>query len=163
MLEDTNKYSKKFIKRFWNKAESKSKDGCWEWQKATQSKGYGSVNIGNGKTALAHRVAYEITYGTIPDGLNVLHHCDNRRCINPKHLFLGTCEDNSRDMVNKGRQAKGEGNGQSKLTVKEVIRIRELYYSGDYSYNELAKLFPVCSVTIRGIVKEKYWRLPLAG
>jgi hypothetical protein len=163
MQKYTCKYNKRFIKRFWEKADIKSVDGCWEWKKAIQSQGYGSVCIGEGKTALAHRVAYEITYGSIPEGLCVLHHCDNKKCVNPKHLFLGTYEDNNRDKVNKGRQPRGEQIGTSKLTIREVIRIRELHSSGNYSYSDLAKLFPVCSATIRSIVKEEYWKLPLAG
>jgi hypothetical protein len=154
--------NKKLIKKFWNKASIPSRDDCWNWQRATQTKGYGSVGIGGGKTALAHRVAYEITYGAIPEGMCVLHSCDNRLCVNPKHLFLGTNEDNVRDMVKKGRQARGEKNGRSKLTVRQVIKIRELYKTGDYSYQELTELFPVCSVSIRSIVKEEYWKLPLA-
>ncbi len=65
-------------------------------------------------------------------------------------------------MVEKGRQVRGEDNGMSKLTVKQVIMIRELYRSGDFTYDDLAGLFPVCSNSIRSIVKERKWKLPLA-
>ena len=156
------KYGKKFLERFWNSANIREVDNCWEWKRAIQSKGYGSVGIGRKKTALAHRVAYEITYGEIPEGMWILHRCDNRRCVNPKHLFLGTNEDNVRDMVQKGRQAKGEKNGKSKLTIRQVISIRELYETGHYSYKNLSELFPVCEHVIRGIIKNDYWKLPLA-
>ena len=115
-----------------------------------------------GKPKLAHRVAYEISVDEIPDGMFVLHKSDNRKCVNPKHLFLGTNADNVKDMIKKGRQAKGERNGRSKLTEEEVIMIRNLYATGDFTYNKLASLFPVCSRSIQSIVKEEYWKLPLA-
>lgn len=84
--------------------------GCWEWQGNTDAGGYGRVSVGNGgrftKTTLStHRMAWIGFKGEIPDGLHVLHQCDNRICCNPDHLFLGTHQDNMRDMLNKGRHA----------------------------------------------------------
>lgn len=151
-----------FAKRFWSKVLIKGEDECWEWQNATQSRGYGSVGIGRrGKTALAHRVAYFLTYGD-PGELCVLHSCDNRRCVNPKHLFLGTNQDNVDDKVKKGRQLIGEENGNSKLTAKEVEEIRELYRVKKIPYRKLGGLFGVSESTVMGIVKGEYWKLPLA-
>jgi len=92
---------------------SYSDDGCWLRLGADNGRGYsvlkvGSVADGSRKQELGHRVAWELFCGEIPDGLCVLHTCDNRRCINPDHLFLGTAKDNTDDMVSKGR------NGRSK-------------------------------------------------
>lgn len=89
--------------RFWSKVDT---DGdCWEWQAAKNPKGYGFFGLGRRGDghALAHRVAYELTTGSIPDGLCVLHKCDNPGCVRPDHLWLGTRADNNRDMIGKGR------------------------------------------------------------
>lgn len=152
-----------FTKRFWSKVLIKGEDDCWEWQNAIQTKGYGSVCIGKkGKTALAHRVAYFLTYGAFPTGLYVLHKCDNRKCCNPRHLFLGTNQDNVDDMVAKSRQANGERNGRSKLTTKDVEELRRIHKVKKLSYRKLGRLFGISCTTARGIVKGDYWKLPLA-
>lgn len=93
-------------------AEAANAGGCFVWPHSRQSKGYGQI-WRDGKNALAHRVAYEIAYGPIPDGLWVLHHCDNPPCINLRHLYLGTPSDNSRDMVAKGRRKGGFARGSA--------------------------------------------------
>lgn len=87
--------------RFWSKV-SKG-EGCWLWDGHLQPKGYGNFTVGN-KTWKAHRFAWVLTFGAIADGLFVLHRCDNPTCVRPDHLFLGTNDDNMRDMVNKGRK-----------------------------------------------------------
>src|ERR1700733_2081816 len=88
--------------RFWNKV--KKTDGCWEWQKAKNQNGagYGVLRV-NGKNELAHRISYVINNGSIDSDLWVLHKCDNKQCVRPDHLFLGTRSDNIRDMYSKGR------------------------------------------------------------
>jgi hypothetical protein len=97
---------------------------CWIWIGSAQKRGYGFIKK-NGKTTMAHRVAYELAYGELPDGLFVCHKCDNPRCVNPKHLFVGTHNDNMLDMHNKGRSHKpaGEIHPNSKLTETEAIEI----------------------------------------
>ena len=89
--------------RFWSKVK-KSK-GCWEWQACTNEAGYGIVGVGGKRTDRAHRVSWRLRYGEIPEGLFVLHRCDNRKCVRPSHLFVGTNQDNVDDMVAKGRNS----------------------------------------------------------
>lgn len=90
--------------RFWAKVQKSS--GCWEWQACTNGAGYGIVGIGGKRVDRAHRVSYRLHKGEIPAGLFVCHTCDNRRCVRPDHLFLGTNQDNVDDMVTKGRNSK---------------------------------------------------------
>lgn len=89
--------------------------GCWEWTLAPLRSGYGRLTIGAG-TVLAHRLSYQLNVGPIPDGMDILHSCDNRMCVNPEHLFPGTHRDNMDDMVRKGRQF-------SKLSISEQAEI----------------------------------------
>ena len=158
-----NQIEKEIKDRFWEKVDSNDSDKCWNWTAGTQSKGYGSFGIGNGKTALAHRIAYELESEKIPEGMCIMHLCDNRLCCNPAHLRLGTIAENNRDMVMKGRQVKGEDNGKSKLTRDSVIQMRSDYYDGKLTYENLADNFDVCKSTVRNVVTGKSWKhLPLA-
>lgn len=94
--------------RFWDKVCFGQPDACWEWAGARKgSQGYGEFGV-NRMPATAHRVAWELTHGPIPDGLFVLHRCDNPPCCNPAHLFLGTHQDNMADRDAKGRVAHGD-------------------------------------------------------
>lgn len=92
-----------YAERFWQKVAKADGDACWIWTAAKFPKGYGKVAVEKSrKVDGAHRVAWELTYGSIPIGLSVLHKCDNRPCCRPDHLFIGTQLDNMRDMANKG-------------------------------------------------------------
>ena len=127
--------------------------GCWEWNRGLFSQGYGMLSIKHQPTP-AHRVAYEVFVGEIPEGLEVCHHCDNRKCVNPKHLFIGTHKENMEDMVSKGRSVKGELNASACLSNEKAKEVRELYRNGS-SIVELARLFNVSWAVISGIVKNK--------
>lgn len=87
--------------RFWERVSRG--DGCWEYQGEIINTGYGTVRIGDGKHILAHRYSWMVSHGPIPEGLKVLHHCDNKKCVRPDHLFLGTLSDNTQDCIAKGR------------------------------------------------------------
>ncbi len=141
------------IERFWAKVD-KSGD-CWEWTGGRQGKGYGSFWLKNSMRP-AHRISWELHNGSIPDGLYVLHKCDNRICINPKHLFLGTNQENMTDRNLKGRQARGEKIGIAKLTWESVEEIRNLHSDGISQY-ELAERFGVDTSRICRIIHNKIW------
>ncbi len=155
-------YSKRIYgtiaERFWPKVNIGPQDQCWEWQAAMGTDGYGRL----GHNMRTHRLAWELTYGAIPDGLWVLHHCDNRACVNPDHLFLGTALDNTRDMIAKGRQKivpglKGERNPTSKLTLEQVREIRERYARGE-NQRALGREFGVSKSLIGNIVRGEAWK-----
>ena len=96
--------------RFWSKVDrSAGQDACWTWTAGRITDGYGGFKL-NGKITPAHRIAWELTFGPIAEGLLACHRCDHPPCCNPTHLFLGTVQDNSDDMVLKGRQASGDRN-----------------------------------------------------
>ena len=131
-----------------------SLDGdCLLWVGHLDIGGYGRVSY-MGKDQAAHRVAWEIANGAPAGDLKVLHKCDVRNCINPKHLFLGTDADNVADKCAKGRQAKGEKNGKAKLTNQEVMNIR----GDNRPSSHIAKDYGVSAETIRGIRRGRCWK-----
>ncbi len=154
------KYSQETIRRFF--AHIHDSDKCWEWSGATDAYGYGALTA-NGKTLKSHRVIYEVLFGKIKKNLSVCHRCDNTKCVNPNHLFVGTHAENMRDMVQKGRltniRARGEDSAQAKLKNKDVLEIRKLYrpYSRMFGAPVLAKKFGVSPTMIKYIVKRKNW------
>lgn len=111
----------------------------------------------NNKNVLAHRFVYQECFGEIPDGLVVRHKCDKPKCINPEHLELGTDGDNVRDMVSRGRQARGEKNGNSILKESDIREIRFLLSKG-YSCVEIGKMYKTAAPNISNIKNRKRWR-----
>jgi hypothetical protein len=147
-----------FEQVFWKFAK-KSK-GCWKWTGEIDKDGYGRMKIPQAKgKRLAHRASWQIHNGEIPKGICVLHRCDVRDCVNPKHLFLGTPRDNSEDMVRKHRQANGSKHGGAKLTESDVLKIREIYESNGHSIAAIAKRFPqVKRCSLSDIVYRYGWK-----
>jgi hypothetical protein len=127
--------------------------GCNEWQGALTNKGYGWVST-EGGPQLVHRAVWELENGPIPEGLFVLHRCDNRRCGNLLHLFLGTDLSNVRDMVAKDRHARGERNGHAKLNDSAVLQLR----SGQMSASQAKTQFKVSGRTARDALRSVTWR-----
>ena len=145
--------------RFWAKVH-KQPNGCWEWQRCLNAFGYGSFRL-PGTTMLAHRYSWEIHNGPIPEGMCCLHKCDNRKCVNPAHLFLGTIVDNNHDRAQKGRNGHGpqdgENNGYAKLSADDVRAARCMWQEGHCSQAEIGKLFGVTQSTISRIVRGLGW------
>ena len=143
--------------RFWDKVNKIVQSDCWEWTAYRNRDGYGQFKMDN-RMKKSHRVAWELVNGPIPDGICVLHHCDNPGCVNPSHLFLGTHADNAQDRNSKGRQAshKGEKNGRSKLEEMDVLFIRYWLKEG-YTYSDIATVYGVHNDTIRDIKTGKNW------
>lgn len=150
--------------RFWmyvNKGDVKE---CWEWTGSLDSKGYGKIYNGGGaankKLLAAHRVSYQMFFGSIPSGLYVCHKCDNKACVNPEHLFLGTAKDNTQDMLNKGRSYDrgGENNNRNILSTNDVVKIKKLLLSETESISNIAKKFDVGYNVIWYIAAGKTWK-----
>lgn len=151
--------------RFWSRVNRHAPEprhvpgigNCWEWQGATNARGYGILTWER-KPSLAHRVAWHLTFGEWPE-LCCLHRCDNPACVNPSHIFLGTTQENTRDMIAKGRgrYSRGEALTQSKLNEETVREIR-LARARGLSWSSIAKQFGTSSSNARDIFYRKTWR-----
>ena len=152
------------VDRFWDKFERPA-EGCWNWMASCYTNGYGKIGYGPACRShiSVHRLAWMLWNGPIPDGLDVLHTCDNRKCVRPDHLFLGTQKDNMQDMYNKGRaivpDRRGSHNGRAKLTALDVVEIRILYATGYYSHQDLAHRYGVGRSTIGHVINNYTWRV----
>lgn len=134
-------------------------DACLHWKKARMPNGYGVFFVeGPLDRWLAHRYAWTLCYGPIPEGMQVLHRCDRRDCVNPWHLFLGTQADNMADMHAKKRGTYGERVHNAKLTPELVRAIREMYAMGDISYEALGRQFGVSGSVIHDVIRRITWK-----
>lgn len=170
--------------RFWNMVNVRGDDDCWEWTAYKNKDGYGRITIEKGVKMLSHRFSWEKANNQkIPDGLIVMHSCDNPPCVNPNHLSVGSCGDNNKDKMRKGRCSKisgsdhplwgkplpaetrqklsdaklGEKHNLSKTNDSEVREIRRLYKTGRYTQKELGKMFGLSRPNISSIVLRKTW------
>ncbi len=149
---------KSFADRFWEHVDKT--DTCWLWTGTLRPDGYAYIQLSypSVKKVRVHRISYEMHYGPIPDGLLVCHKCDQRNCVRPEHLFLGTDKDNSDDMRAKGRQRYvgqpgGESNTSHKLSASDVIEIRKLYDEGVLTIQEIATHYGVSRALVSSIHK----------
>jgi hypothetical protein len=156
--------------RFIEKIAKAPDAGCWIWTAHANGSGYGTLRIGSvldgtRRTVRATEVAFSLFRGAVPSHLFICHRCDNPRCVNPQHLFLGTAADNAADKVAKGRQARGakcrarnpvrgERRGHAKLTTEAVHIIRA---SPNRTGRSLAKEFGVCPQTISNVRHGRIW------
>jgi hypothetical protein len=146
----------RYADQFWTKVQPVD-SGCWEWQGA-KTDGYGNIRLGGraGRNVRAHRLAYELACGLIPEGMIVCHHCDNPPCCNPDHLFLGSHAANVADKITKGRGIHGEKNGIARLTVSAVKMIRRRCDAGE-TQRSLARELGVSETTISRVVHRHLW------
>jgi hypothetical protein len=129
---------------------------CWEWIGRVKSTGYGYMRA-YGRSIGTHRFSWGLHRGPIPDGLHVLHRCDNRACVNPAHLFLGTNADNMHDKFVKAKQARGEGHGNAKLTDAAVREIRRRAAAGE-GLTAIGRSLGVGQTTVSYVVKGRTWK-----
>jgi hypothetical protein len=136
-------------------------DGCWGWSGTLDEKGYGRVRTwveDRWIPRLAHRVSWELHRGPIPDGLSVLHTCDNPPCTRPEHLFLGNQLDNMQDCASKDRHTRGERSATAKLTEAQVIEMRARFAAGERNYSKLGREYGVSAVQVRSIILRERWK-----
>lgn len=151
------------MERFWSKVSIGDADACWEWQAGRHTFGYGAFEYkikGKWRAAHAHRVAWELVNGDIPDGMFVCHRCDNPPCVNPGHLFLGTPRQNTLDMLQKDRASMPSGVAHprytARLTEEQVREIRRRWPSE--TQQSLASEFGVGVMTVNHIVNRRTWK-----
>lgn len=147
---------------FWARVDRRGPDECWMWHGATISAGYGSFRWTR-QHHTAHRFAYELANGPIAEGLLVCHRCDVPGCCNPSHLFAGTYQDNSTDMVRKGRYGprrnwlQGSQIKTAKLTEAQVVDIKSALQD-NVTQTQLARQYGVSVTVIHNIAHGKIWR-----
>jgi hypothetical protein len=155
---------------YWRKAETLEQrflrntertESCWIWRGSFNVYGYGRICY-RMKSALAHRVSYELFKGAITPGLFVCHTCDNTKCVNPHHLFLGDQKANMTDCRSKLRHSFGSRNGCAKLSEDQVIQIRQIHRTEKLTHKILGEMFGVSRSAIGSIVTNKRWNSSLS-
>jgi hypothetical protein len=154
------------MRRFWSKVDVRGPAECWDWQAALFTNGYGAFRF-MARQVKAHRMAYELMCGPIPKGLQVNHHCDDKRCVNPAHLYVGDQKQNRQDAVIRGRTAKGlqngmhthpesrprgENNGNHKLSDQQRADMRAAYAKGDVSMSQLGRQYGITKPSVAYVV-----------
>lgn len=153
------------VKRFWAKVAIKANDDeCWEWLGSCDTHGYGNF-FWNSKITVSSKIAWMYPNYVIPKGFEICHSCDNPACCNPKHLWLGTHQENMDDKMRKGRQGnikqavrRGEAHPNHKLTQSQVDHIRQLYTQGNITLKALGELYDVDISSIHAIIKRVTWK-----
>ena len=165
-------FTPEFTRKFWSNVPNQPTEGCWEWTGFISVSGYG-YNGSHKHERKAHRIAYELTHGHgSARDLCVCHRCDNRRCVRPDHLFLGTAADNNKDRAQKCRSGYrdpdkaffrtvppiGELNIKAKITADTVQSIRHAYASGNESQQRIADRFGLRQTQVSRIIRREHWK-----
>ena len=148
-----NRYDENFEKRFWNNVDIKSKDECWNWKLSICGSGYGQVRVSKPTRSKVntHRVAYELFFEHIPQGAHVLHRCNNRRCVNPNHLYLGTQSNNTDDYM---KESGWHNKYNTKFNEKDVSLMKRFKLAG-FTYNLIGELFGQYGIGVAKLINER--------
>jgi len=145
--------------RFWLHVSRRRDDQCWNWKHYTRPNGYAYFGV-DGVQIAAHRFSWSLVNGLIPEKMQICHKCDNKKCCNPNHLFLGTCKENIQDAVIKGLRNTpiGERQGFSFLTGEVVEKIREMAKAGGRTQKEIANRFGIKPMHAQSIISRRIWK-----
>lgn len=145
------RWSKTLKDRFFEKVSVSGLDDCWMWMASAGNSGYGHIGIG-GKTVDAHVISYELHFGTVPNGMDVRHTCDNKLCVNPRHLILGTRSDNMMDFYDRNYPKKGN------LSERDVRNIVSLCKQNMMSQKEIGEIFGIPQQRVSKILNGKTYK-----
>lgn len=148
------------VTRFLHFVHRQEDNDCWEWEGASLPRRYGLFTFDGERTRVAHKLMLKLWFNGLPHGLLALHACDNPKCVNPNHLWLGTSQENSDDCVQKNRQyrPKGEQHNMAKLTEADVRSIRQRYALGHLPYKSVAAEYGVTAQAIFQVVRRIHWK-----